>query len=132
MSLHNVKLFIRPLALASAALFSYTSVASAAGSAGDTQQRMKELLTGTATAHYVPASAGQEGSQATGRTIDSQELVKQLLLGASGSSAQTVKQSEVARASAETQPRERSVAYRDAQAVVRRVLLGQSHASDAS
>lgn len=132
MSLHIAKRFIRSLALASAAVFFYISVASAADSVGDTQQRMKELLAGTATAHYILPFAGQEGSQATARTADSQELVKHLLLGTTGSSVQTVKQSKVARASAETQPRERSVAYRDSQAAVRRFLLGQSHASDAS
>ena len=132
MSLHDVKLFGPPLVLASIALVLHIGAAMASDAANDSQQRMKELLAGTATAHYIRQLAGQEGSQAAARTVNSQELVKQLLLGATGSSAQTGKHPQVARASAETQPRERSVAYRDSQAAVRRVLLGQSHASDAS
>ena len=132
MSLRNVKLFGRPLVLASVALIMRIGAAMAGESASDTQQRMRELLVGAATAHFVPQSARPEASKALTRAVDSQELVKQLLLGTTGSSAQTGNHSEVARASAETQPRERSVAYRDSQAAVRRVLLGQSHATDAS
>ncbi len=130
MSLHIAKRFIRPLVLASAAVFFYVSVASAADSAGDTQQRMKDLLTGTATAHYIRPSAGQESSPATARTVDSLEFVKQLLLGTTGASAQTGAHSGVPRASAEILSR--GLARRDSQAAVRRVLLGQSHARDAS
>jgi hypothetical protein len=132
MSLHIAMLFSRPLVLASATLVIHIGAAMAGDSTGDSQQQMKELLTGTTTAHFAPQSGGREGSKATTRTVDSQEFVKQVLLGTTGSGAQVSKHSEVARASAESHPRERSVAYRDTQAAVRRVLLGQSHASDAS
>ena len=128
MSLHIAKRFIRPLVLASAVIFFHISVASAGDSPGDTQQRMKELLTGTAPAHFIPQSAGREGSKAPAETVDSQDFLKQLLLGTIRSGAQTSKPSEAAPASVDIQ----SVAYRDSQAAMRHVLLGQSHASDAS
>lgn len=130
MSLHIAKRFIRPLVLASAVIFFHISVASAGDSPGDTQQRMKELLTGTAPAHFIPQSAGREGSKATAQAVDSQEFIKQLLLGTTRPSAQTSKPSQAASASVDSQAR--AVAYRDSQAAMRHVLLGQSHASDAS
>lgn len=129
MSLHIAKRFIRPLVLASAVIFFHISVASAGDSPGDTQQRMKELLTGTAPAHFIPQSAGREG-KATAQAVDSQEFIKQLLLGTTRPSAQTSKPSQAASASVDSQAR--AVAYRDSQAAMRHVLLGQSHASDAS
>jgi hypothetical protein len=132
MSPRIAKLFIRPLAVAAAAIFFQISVASAADSTGDTQQQMKELLTGTTTAHFAPQSGPRDGDELTARTVDSQEFVTQLLLGTTGTRAETSKRSEVARDSAKTQPQDRSVAYRDSQVAVRHVLLGQSHASDAS
>jgi hypothetical protein len=132
MSLHTAKLFIRPLALAATALFFHISVASAADSAGDIQQQMKGLLTGTITAHFGSQSGPREGGKVTARVVDSQELVKQLLLGRTPSGAETTKHFGVSGDSAKTQARERPVAYRDSQAAVRHVLLGQSHASDAS
>ena len=132
MSLHIAKRFIRALVLASAVSFFHISVASAGDSPGDTQERMKELLTGTAPAHFIAQSARREVSKATTRTVDSQEFVKQVLLGTTSPSAQTSKPSEVATPSVETQSRARAVAYRDSQAAMRHVLLGQSHASDAS
>jgi hypothetical protein len=122
---------IRPVTLAAAAVFFHIGVASAGGSAGDVQQQMKELLTGTATAHFASQSAPRDSDTAPTRTVDSQEFVKQLLLGRS-SRAESGKRSDVAGDSAKTQARELPVAYRDSQAAVRHVLLGQSHASDAS
>ena len=57
MSLHIAKLFSRPLALAAVALVIHVGTATAADSTGDTQQQMKELLTGTTTpAHSTPQS----------------------------------------------------------------------------
>jgi hypothetical protein len=132
MSLHIAKRFIRPLLLAAAAIFFHISVASAADSTGDVQQQMKELLTGITTAHFASQSGRRDDDKVTARTVDSQEFVKQLLLGRTGPGAQTSKRSGVAADSAKTQPGERSVAYRDPHAAVRHVLLGQSHASDAS
>jgi len=122
---------IRPLALAAAAVFFHISVASAGDFTGDIQQQMKELLTGTATAHLASQSAPRDSDTVSTRTVDSQEFVKQLLLGRS-SGAESSKRSEVAGDSAKTQAPERPVTYRDSQAAVRHVLLGQSHASDAS
>ena len=122
---------IRPLALAAAAVFFHVSVASAGDSTGDVQQQMKELLTGTATAHFASQSAPRDGDTLSTRTVDSPEFVKQLLLGRSSGAASS-KRSEVAGDSAKTQAREGPVAYRDSQAAVRHVLLGQSRASDAS
>ncbi|MDB6106447.1 MAG: hypothetical protein JWO52_6446 [Gammaproteobacteria bacterium] len=133
MSLHIAKLFKSPLALASAALVIHISAATAADSTGDIQQQMKELLTGTTTAHSAPQSGPREGNS-TSPTVDAQEFVKQLLLGTTGSrlrSAETIKHSEAAVPSDKTDPKQRPVAYSDIQAAVRQDLLGQHHASDA-
>ena len=135
MPLHIAKLRSRPLALAAAALVIHVGTAAAADSTGDTQQQMKELLTGTTTpAHSTPQSGPRDG-KVTIPTADAQESVKQLLLGTSGSDrrgAETIKHSEVARASNATNPQQRKVAYGDTQAAVQQVLLGQHHGSDAS
>jgi hypothetical protein len=131
MSPHIAKL-IRPLVLAAAAVFFHISVASAADSTGDIQQQMQELLAGSTAAHVASQSGLHDHDTVSDRTVDSQEFVKQLLLGRTGSGAETNKHSQVAGDTAKTQPRERSVAHRDSQTEVRRVLLGQSHASDAS
>ena len=133
MSLHIAKLFSRPLALASAALVIHIGAATAADSRGDIQQQMRELLTGTTTAHSASQSGLRDG-KTTSPIIDSQEFVKQLLLGTTGSrvgGAETIKHSEVAGASGETAPQKRPVAHGDMQAAVRQDLLGQHHASDA-
>ena len=120
MSLHTAKLFIRPLALAATALFFHISVASAADSAGDIQQQMKGLLTGTITAHFGSQSGPREGGKVTARVVDSQELVRQILLGTTTG------------ASGKPETQKRQVAFDDVQAAVRQVLLGQRHARDAS
>jgi len=134
MPLHIAKLRSRPLALAVAALVIHVGTAAAADATGDTQQQMKELLTGTTTpAHSTPQSGPRDG-KVTIPTADAQESVKQLLLGTSGSDrrgAETIKHSEVAGALDKTDPPKRPVAYGDMQAAVRQVLLGQPYASDA-
>ena len=131
MSPHIAKL-IRPLVLAGAAVFLDISVASAADSAGDIQQQMQELLAGSTAAHVASQSGLHDPDTVSDRSVDSQEFVKQVLLGRTASGAQTSKRSGVAGDSAKTQPAKRPVAYRDSQTAVRHVLLGQSHASDAS
>jgi len=133
MSLHIAKLFSRPLALASAALVIHIGAATAADSTGDIQQQMRELLAGTTRAHSASQSGLRDG-KATSPTVDSQEFVKQLLLGTTGSrvgGAETIKHSAVAGASDQTAPQKRPVAHGDIQAAVRQDLLGQHHASDA-
>lgn len=131
MSPHIAKL-IRPLVLAAAVVFFHISVASAADSTGDIQQQMHDLLAGSAAAHGVSQSGLRDHDTVWDRSVDSQEFVKQLLLGRTPSGAETGKPSEVAGDSTKTQPAERSVAYRDSQAAVRHFLLGQPQASDAS
>jgi len=131
MSLHISKLFTRPLALASAVLVMHVGAATAADSKGDFQQSIREMLTGTATAHFAPQSTPRDGKVTT-RTVDTQEFVKQLLLGTtaySGGGAETIKHSEVARTAGKTEPQRRSVASGDMLASVRQDLLGQHHAS---
>jgi hypothetical protein len=134
MSLHIPKLFSRPLALASAALVIHIGAATAADSTGDIQQQMRELLAGTPTAHSAPQSAPRD-NKVTSPIADAQELARQLLLGTTGSrvgGAETIKHAEVAAATRETEPQKRPLAYDDAQAAARQLLLGQHHASDAS
>jgi hypothetical protein len=134
MSRHIAKLFKAPLVLASAALVIHISAATAADSKGDIQQQMRELLTGTPTTHFVPQSEPRDGKVTTG-AVDSQEFVKQLLLGTAAyrvGGAESNKHSEVSGASGKTEPQKRPVASVDMQAAVRQLLLGQPHASDAS
>lgn len=134
MSLHIAKLFSRPLALALAALVIHVGAATAADSTGDIQQQIKEWLTGATTAHSAPQSGLRDG-QVMSPTADAQERAKQLLLGTTGSrvgGAETIRRSEVAGASGETEPQQRPLAYGDAQAAARQLLLGQRHASDVS
>jgi len=134
MSLHIAKLFTRPLALASAALVIHIGAATAADSKGDVQQQMREVLTGAISAHFAPRSGPRDSKVAT-RTVESQEFVRQLLLGTTASrlgDAETIKHSEVAGASGKTETQKRTVAYDDMQVAVRQVLLGQHHARDAS
>jgi hypothetical protein len=135
MSLHIAKLFKSPLALASAALVIHISAATAADSTGDIQQQVRDLLTGTTTAHSAQQSGPREGNS-TSPTADSQEFVKRLLLGTTTGSRvggyEAIKHSEVAGTSGETNPKQRPVPHSDIQAAVRQVLLGTRHASDAS
>ncbi len=134
MSLHIAKLFSPPLALAAATLVVHVGAATAADSAVDVQQQMKDLLAGTTTAHSAPQSTPRH-VQVTSRTADAQELVKQLLLGTTGSGhggAEAIKHSEVAGTIQKAEPQGRFVAYGDMQSTVRQGLLGQQHTSDAS
>jgi len=134
MSQHIAKFFVRPLTLASAAIVIHIGAATAGDLKGDAQQRMKEVLTGTTTAHFAPQSEPLD-AKVTTRSVDSQESVRQLLLGITASRArntETIKHSEIAGASGRTEIRKRPVANGDTQAAVRQVLLGQHHARDAS
>jgi hypothetical protein len=91
------------------------------------------LLTGAATAHFVPQREPRE-SHATRPALDAQESARQLLLGATGSratAAQTVKHGEIAGGSVKTDSRKRLVAHGDAQAAARELLLGEHRGSDA-
>ena len=121
MSHHIAKLFKAPLVLASTALAIHISTASAADSKGDIQQQVREMLSGTATTHFVV-----HDSKVTTPAVDSQEFVKQLLLG---TAAHRVGGSEVSGASGKTEAQKRPG---DMQASVRQLLLGQPHAYDAS
>ncbi|HZZ15260.1 MAG TPA: hypothetical protein VFE08_04790 [Candidatus Sulfotelmatobacter sp.] len=119
MSLHIVKLFSRPLALASAILVIPIGVATAADSTDYVQQQ---------------AQSGLRDGAVTSPTPDAQELARRLLLGTTGSrvrGAETRKYSEVAGATGEAKPQKRRLAYGDAQAAAQQLLLGQHHASDA-
>lgn len=121
MSLHIAKLIKSQLALASAALVIHISAATAADSTGDIQQQVRDLLTGTTTAHFAPQPGPREGNSPS-PTADSQEFVKQLLLGTTASRV----------ASRQTNPKQPPVPHSDIQAAVRQVLLGTQHANDAS
>jgi len=121
MSLHVAKFVIRPLALASAALVVHIGAATAADAKG-VQQQMREVLTGTTTAHFAPQSEPRDGKVAP-RAVDSQEFVRQILLGSTASRVGNAEKIET---------QKRPVAYGDVQVAVRQVLLGQQHARDAS
>jgi ABC-type amino acid transport substrate-binding protein len=134
MSRHIAKLFTRPLALTATALVLHVGAATAADSEGDIQQQVREVLTGTATTHFVPQSATHDG-KVTPPAVDSQEFAKRLLLGAAASRVggpETSKHAEVSAASRATEAPKRPGASIDIQAAVQKMLLGQPHASDAS
>ena len=126
MSRHIAKLFKAPLLLASAALVIHIGTASAADPKGDIQQQVREMLSGTPATHVVAQSTSSD-RRATTSTVDSQEFAKQLLLGTAAFRGGG--QSEALRASAKTETQKRPG---DMQAAVRQLLLGQSHAHDAS
>ena len=127
MSLHIAKLFTRPRALASAALIIHMGAAVAADSTGDIQRQLKEMLAGNPTAHSVPRSAPTAAMTAS-PGADAHESARQFqfLLGTA------IKHAEVIGSSRKTKSQERKVAYGDAQAAAREVLVGPSHASNAS
>lgn len=133
MSRRIAKLFTRPLALTATALVLHVGAATAADSNGDIQQQVREMLTGTATTHFVPQSGPHDG-KVTPPAVDSQEFAKRLLLGTATVSGgpQTSKHAEVSAASDTTVAQKRPVASIDMQAAVKKMLLGQPHASDAS
>lgn len=121
MSRHIGRLFTRPVVLTATALVLHVGAATAADSKGGIQQQMRELLTGNPVTHFVPQS-GPRDAKATTPAVDSQEFVKQLLLG---TAAYRV-------GGPETEAQKRPVASVDMQAQVRQLLLGPSHASDSS
>jgi len=134
MSRHIAKLFTRPLGLAATALVLHVGAATAADSKGDIQQQVRDMLTGTATTHFVAQSGPHEGKVTTA-ALDSQEFVKQLLLGTAANrvgGAEAGKHPDVVEASGKTEAQKRAVASIDMQAAVRQLLLGQPHANDAS
>lgn len=134
MSYQIAKLVRAPLVLASAALVLHIGTASAADSQGNIQQQVREMLSGTSTTHFVPQS-GQTNKKATTPTVDSQEFVKQLLLGATAArvrDAETINPSKVAAAPGNTELQQRPVARADNQAAMRQLLMGQPHAGGAS
>jgi hypothetical protein len=134
MSRHIAKLFTRPLVLTATALVLHVGAATAADSQGDIQQQVREMLTGTATTHFVPQSGPHDG-KVTSPAVDSQEFARRLLLGAAAyrvGGPETSKHAEVSAASDTTNAQKRPVASIDMQAAVQKMLLGQSHASDAS
>ena len=70
MPLHTIKLFSRPLVLAAAALAIHVGTAVAADSTGDTQQQIKELLTGNNTSAHSTAQSGPRDERVTIPTAD--------------------------------------------------------------
>jgi len=134
MSLHIVKFFKPQLVLASAALLLHMGAATAADYRNDTQAQVKGWLTGNTASRFAPQSGQLEGN-VTSRPADSQEFIRQILLGRAGSQvggAATIKVAERAGSSSETAPQPHAIAHGDTQAAVRQVLLGQQLASNRS
>ena len=132
MSLHIHKLFKSSLALAGAALFIHIGSAIAADATGDTQQQVRDFLTGANTAHSAAQSVSREGA-VTSRTADGQEFIRQVLLGTAGSrvtGSQVVDHTEVA--SIEAARQARRLSHSDTQAAVRQFLIGQPRTSAGS
>ncbi|TLZ07629.1 MAG: hypothetical protein E6K31_15055 [Gammaproteobacteria bacterium] len=130
MSLHLVKSFSRPLSLISAALLLHIGGAVAADAAGDVQQHMREVLAGGAVIRSAPSSERRDDT--AGRpTPDAQELAKRLLLGITDSRIQGTRamtQPESVVKAGASSLRKGPLAHDDAQAMARRLLLGQRNA----
>jgi hypothetical protein len=134
MSPQIVKVFKNPLAFAAATLIIHISAAGAAEPTGDIQQQVRDVLTGTTTAHSAPQSGSREGDGASA-AVDFQDSVRQLLLGATASparEAEAVKEAELAGTPRKTETQQGPLAHNDIQAAMRNLLRGQPHASDAS
>jgi len=132
MSLHTHKLFKSPLALAAGALFIHIGSAIAADATVDTQQQVRDFLSGANTAHSSAQSVLREGAM-TSPTADAQELIRQVLLGTAGSrvtGSQVVDHAEIVTTEAAQQAR--PVSYSDTQAAVRQFLIGQPRTSAGS
>jgi hypothetical protein len=128
MSVPFAKFFSRPLSVASVALLMHVGGASAANSAVDLQQQMKELLAGTIT-HSAPGSEPR-GDRSAGPTVDTQESVKQVLLGASNpriADTDATNRPESRALSSDSKGSPSPLVRSDTQAAVRRVLLGQTN-----
>jgi hypothetical protein len=128
MSLHIVKSFSRPLPLISAALLIHIGGAVAADSAGDVQQQARELLAGrNATLSAQPSE--RRDDRTVRPTADVQEQARRLLLGVTDSRVQGT-QAMTRPESAEGVPtlKKDPLAHNDAQAMARRLLLGQRNA----
>jgi hypothetical protein len=124
MSLHIGK-FFRPSALIATALLIHTCTALAADAAGDLQQQMRELLTGTITAQTAQPSQRRD-DRTVSRTADVLELERRLLLGATdsrvqGTQAMTRRESVAGMSTVKKD----LLAHDDAQASARRLLLGR-------
>ncbi len=134
MSRDTAKFFTRPLALAATALVLHVGAAAAADSKGDIQQQVRELLAGTPATHFAPQSAAHDG-QGTTPAVDSQQFVKQLLLGTTVDGVRVrrpSKRAPVLEVSSKSEAQKRHVASVDMRVAVQKMLLGQPYASDAS
>jgi hypothetical protein len=116
MSLHNARFFRRLPALVSAAVLVHAGSAIAADSAGDIQQQVKDVLTGTSTTYSPRAEVSYH--EAVRPTADVQDFAKRLLLGTTTSPAATAEQNHSVSAQADT--------HSDIQANVRVFLRGES------
>jgi hypothetical protein len=127
MSLQIVKSFSRPLTLISAALFIQIGAAVAADSSGDAQQQIRDVLAG----RVATAQPSQRHDDRTQRpSADVQELARRVLLGVTEASArgsQATTGSESARGVSTLQ--KDLLVHDDAQAMARRLLLGQRSAA---
>src|SRR5437588_4880472 len=127
MSLHLVKSLSRPLSLISAALLLHIGGAVAADAAGDVQQHMREVLAGGAVIRSVPPSEPRDDT--AGRpAADAQELAKRLLLGVTDSRIQGTRAMTPPDSVVNAGFRQGPLAHHDAQAMARRLLVGQRNA----
>ena len=128
MSLHLVKSFRRSSSLTAAALLIHIGGAVAADAAGDVQQQMRELLAGKIATHSAQPSAGRE-DRTVRPTADAQELARRVVLSVSDSRVQgTQAMTRPESAAGVSTLQAGSLAHNDAQAMARRLLLGQRNA----
>ncbi len=121
MSTRNFKPLAASLAIFPATLLLFISTAHAASSAGDAQERARQLLLGATSNVVSNAPQAPRTARASTRTADVQESARRLLVGAATLNPR--------------QPRTRADgdrAHGDAQLQARRVLLGRLEESPAA
>jgi hypothetical protein len=123
MPLHFAKSLSRSISAISAAALVHIGSASAAGSAADIQQQVRDLLTGNHAAHSLEQS-GWTPDKTTRSNVDSQEFVRELLQGQT-IGAQSTKPSESSGGLSTRKGQDSSSVRQDIQAGVRRMLLGE-------
>jgi hypothetical protein len=128
MSAH-IRSFTRPLILISAAFLTSIGTATATDSAGDLQQQMREWVAGGSATRS--ASPSERHADTTARpTADVQELARRVLLGVTDSRHQGTEALAApanAAAPGASTVRKGLLVREDAQAMARRLLLGQTN-----
>lgn len=125
MSIRNTRPLNRALPVAAAALFLHFGSATAANPQADIQQQMRDVLSGSTATRAVPHSESDPANAAS-QDMDTQEFLRQLLLGWSVSQVgRTDTAKQKLRAAVSDESGQKTQANQDFQSMVRQSLLGE-------